>query len=201
MFKKLLIASALVLSAVAVTAAETDKPEAKKPAAKKTPDIIQISINLSGDNDATFEVVEKSKNVRPNAKAVPFRIKKPGRSLGFRIPAAAKGKTVATLKLKVKGKGTYNFSGVGLSGAKKGQNVWFFCSSFEIGDKTYIPQGKTKKFPFAAWRALTGAKGIAIDGEEELEVKMTFEKVPAELAAKYEEGAKKRAAAAKAKKN
>ena len=89
MFKKLLIASALVLSAVAVTAAETDKPEAKKPAAKKTPDIIQISINLSGDNDATFEVVENSKNVRPNAKVAPFRNKKPGRSLGFRIPAAA----------------------------------------------------------------------------------------------------------------
>ena len=200
MFKKLLIASAFVLSAAAVVAAEADNPEAKKPAAKKTPDIIQISINLSGDNEATIEVVEKSKNVRPNAKAVPFNNKKPGRSFGVRIPAAAKGKTEATLKLKVKGKGTYNFSGVGLSGAKKGKNVWFFCSSFEIGDKTYIPQGKVKKFPFAAWRSLTG-KSIAIDGEEELEVKMTFERVPAKLAAKYEENAKKRAAAAKAKKN
>ena len=61
MFKKLLIASALVLSAVAVTAAETDQPAAKKPAAKKTPDIIQISINLSGDNEATIEVVEKAR--------------------------------------------------------------------------------------------------------------------------------------------
>ena len=197
MFKKLFIVSALVLSAVALTAAETDKP-AKKPAAKKAADYIQLSINLSGDNNATFEVVEKSNNVRPNAKAAPFRNKKPGQSLGFRIPAAAKGKTVATLKLKVKGKGTYNFSGVGTSGTKKGQNVWFFCSSFEIGDKTYIPQGKIKKFPFAAWRSLTG-KAIAIDGEEELDVKMTFERVPAKVAAKYEEAAKKRAA--KAKKN
>ena len=199
MFKRFLIASLLVLSAAVVTAAETDQPAAKKPAAKKA-DIIQISLNLSGDNEATIEVVEKSDNVRPNASASPFRNKKPGRSLGFRIPAAAKGKTVATVKLKVKGKGTYNFSGVGLSGAKKGKNVWFFCSSFEIGDKTFIPQGKVKKFPFAAWRSLTG-KSIAIDGEEELEVKMTFERVPAKLAAKYEENAKKRAAAAKAKKN
>ena len=198
MFKKLLIVSAL-MSAVVVMAAETDKPAAKKPAAKKTPDIIQISINLSGDNDAAFEIVEKSKNVRPNAKAVPFNNKKPGRSLGFRIPAAAKGKTVATLKLKVKGKGTYNFSGVGLSGAKKGQNVWFYCSSFEIGGQTYVPQGKIKKMPFARWRALTGSKGIAIDGEEELEVKMTFERVPAKLAAKYEENAKKTAAKSKNK--
>ena len=145
MFKKLLIASALVLSAVAVTAAETDKPEAKKPAAKKTPDIIQISLNLSGDNEATIEVVEKSKNVRPNAKAVPFNNKKPGRSFGVRIPAAAKGSTTATLKLKVSGKGTYNFSGVGLSGTKKGQNVWFSCSSFVIGETTYVPQGKAKR--------------------------------------------------------
>ena len=190
MFKKLLIVSAL-MSAVVVMAAETDKPAAKKPAAKKTPDIIQISINLSGDNDAAFEIVEKSKNVRPNAKAVPFNNKKPGRSLGFRIPAAAKGKTVATLKLKVKGKGTYNFSGVGLSGAKKGQNVWFSCSSFEIGDKTYVPQGKAKRIYFAKWRALTGPKGIAIDGEEELEIKMTFERVSAAAAAKLDAGAKK----------
>ena len=191
MFKKLLIASALVLSAAAVVAAEADNPEAKKPAAKKTPDIIQISINLSGDNEATIEVVEKSKNVRPNAKAAPFRNKKPGRSLGFRIPAAAKGKTVATLKLKVNGKGTYNFSGVGLSGAKKGQNVWFGCTSFAIGDKTYVPQGKAKKIYFSKWRALTGPKGIAIDGEEELEIKMTFERVSAAAAAKLDAGAKK----------
>ena len=199
MFKKLLIASALVLSAAAVVAAEADNPEAKKPAAKKTPDIIQISINLSGDNEATIEVVEKSKNVRPNAKAVPFNNKKPGRSFGVRIPAAAKGKTEATLKLKVKGKGTYNFSGVGLSGAKKGQNVWFSCSSFEIGDKTYVPQGKAKRIYFAKWRALTGPKGIAIDGEEELEIKMTFERVSAKLAAKLDESAKKAAAKSKKK--
>ena len=191
MYKKFLIALALVLSAVGVMAAETDKPAAKKPAAKKAVDIIQISINLSGDNEAEFEVVEKSKNVRPNTKAAPFRNKKPGRSLGFRIPAAAKGKTVATLKLKVKGKGTYNFSGVGLSGAKKGQNVWFSCSSFEIGDKTYVPQGKTKRIYFSKWRALTGPKGIAIDGEEELEIKMTFERVPAAAAAKLDASVKK----------
>ena len=199
MFKKLLIASALVLSAVAVTAAETDKPAAKKPAAKKTTDIIQISINLMGDNEATFEVVEKSDNVRPNAKAVPFNNKKPGRSLGFRIPAAAKGRTEATLKLKVNGKGTYNFSGVGLSGSKKGQNVWFSCSSFAIGDTTYVPQGKAKRIYFSKWRALTGTKGIAIDGEQELEVKMTFERVPAKAAAKLDASAKKGAAKAKKK--
>ena len=160
MFKKLLIASALVLSAVAVTAAEADKPAAKKPGARRAVDFVQLSINLSGDNEATFEVVENSKNVRPNAKVAPFRNKKPGRSLGFRIFPAAKGKTVATLKLKVNGKGTYNFSGVGLSGAKKGQNVWFYCSSFVIGEKTYIPQGKIKKMPFARWRSLTGPKGL-----------------------------------------
>ena len=53
--------------------------------------------------------------------------------------------------------------------------------------------------PFARWRALTGSKGIAIDGEEELEVKMTFERVPAKLAAKYEESAKKNAAKSKNK--
>ena len=199
MFKKLLIVSAL-MGAVAVMAAETDKPAAKKPAAKKSVDIIQISINLAGDDDATFEIVEKSKNVRPNTKAVPFNNKKPGRSLGFRIPAAAKGKTVATLKLKVKGKGTYNFSGVGLSGAKKGQNVWFYCSAFEIGEQKYVPQGKVKKLPFSKWKKLSGAKDIAIDGEEELDVKMTFERVPAKAAAKYDEMVKK-AAAKKAKKN
>ena len=190
MFKRFLIASLLVLSAAVVTAAETDQPAAKKPAAKKA-DIIQISLNLSGDNEATIEVVEKSDNVRPNASASPFRNKKPGRSLGFRIPAAAKGKTVATVKLKVKGKGTYNFSGVGLSGAKKGQNVWFGCTSFAIGDKTYVPQGKAKKIYFSKWRALTGPKGIAIDGEEELEIKMTFERVPAAAAAKLDASAKK----------
>ena len=199
MFRKLLIASSLVLSAVVLMAAETDKPAAKKAAAKKTADYVQLSINLSGDNEAELEVVEKSANVRPNTKAVPFRNKKPGRSLGFRIPAAAKGKTVATLKLKVKGKGTYNFSGVGLSGAKKGQNVWFICSSFEIGDKTYVPQGKAKRIYFSKWRSLTGTKGIAIDGEEELEIKMTFERVSAKLAAKLDESAKKAAAKSKKK--
>ena len=199
MFKKLLIVSALVLSAVAVMAAETDKPAAKKPAAKKAVDFIQLSINLSGDNEAAFEVVEKSNNVRPNAKATPFRNKKPGRSLGFRIVPAAKGSTTATLKLKVSGKGTYTFAGVGLSGAKKGQNVWFSCSSFEIGDQTYVPQGKAKRIYFSKWRALTGAKGIAIDGEQELEIKMTFEKVPAKVAAKLDASAKKGAAKAKKK--
>lgn len=199
MFKKLLIASALVLSAVAVTAAETDNPEAKKPAAKKTPDTILLSINLSGDNEATIEVVEKSKNVRPHAKVIPFRNKKPGRALGFTVIPAAKGKTEVTLKLKVNGKGTYNFSGVGASGAKKGQNVWFTCSSFAIGDQTYVPQGKVKKIYFSKWRALTGPKGIAIEGEQELEVKATFERISAKVAAKLDASVKKNAA--KTKKN
>ena len=68
MFKKLLLASALVLSAIAVTAAETDKPAAKKTAAKRPAGIIQLSLNLSGDNEATIEVVEKSANVAPAPK-------------------------------------------------------------------------------------------------------------------------------------
>ena len=101
MFKKLLIVSALVLSAVAVMAAETDKPAAKKTAAKRPAETIQLSLNLSGDNEATIEVVEKSANVRPGAKVMPFRNKKPGRALGFTVIPAAKGATEVTLKLLV----------------------------------------------------------------------------------------------------
>ena len=191
MFKKLLIASAFALSAVAVMAAETDKPAAKKTAAKRPAETIQLSINLSGDNEATIEVVEKSDNVRPGAKVMPFRNKKPGRALSFTVIPAAKGKTEVALKLKVNGKGTYNFSGIGIN-AKK-QNVWFCCSSFAIGDTTYVPQGRAKKIYFSKWRALTGSKGIAIEGEQELEVKATFEKVSPKVAAKLAESAKKAA--------
>ena len=197
MFKRFLIASALVLSAVAVTAAETDQPAAKKPA-KKAADTILLSFNLAGDNEATIEVVEKSDNVKPHAKMIPFRNKKPGRALGFNVVPAAKGATEVTLKLKVNGKGTYIISGVGVSGAKKGQNVWFSCSSLAVGDQTYVPQGKAKKIYFAKWRALTGSKGIAIEGEQELEIKATFEKVPAKTAARLTANAKK---AAEKKKN
>ena len=192
MFKKFLTASLLILGLVAATAAETNKPAAgKRSAAKRPNEMILLSINLAGDNEATFEVLEKSKNVRPRPKATGFINKKPGRALSFVIVPAAKGKTVATLKLKVNGKGAYNFSGVGFD-AKK-QNVWFYCSSFEIGETAYIPQGKVKKLPFAKWKKLTGAKDIAIDGEQELEVKMAFEKVPAKIAAKFAAGARKSA--------
>ena len=192
MFKKILTASLLILGMVAATAAEANKPAAgKRPAAKRPNEMILLSINLAGDNEATFAVVEKSKNVRPRPKATGFINKKPGRALSFVIVPAAKGRTVATLKLKVNGKGAYNFSGVGVDA--KRQSVWFYCSSFEVNGKKYIPQGKVKKQPFGVWRKLTGAKDIAIDGEQELEVKMAFEKVPEKIAAKFAAGAKKAA--------
>ena len=149
-----------------------------------------ISVNVRGDDAATIEVLEKSANVTPKAKATGLANKQPGRAQGFFIPLDENGRAEITLKLKLTGKGEFDIAGFGFS-AKRGATLWVDCVKFVLNGQTLIPQGDVKMVTFSKFRRLSGAKGIPLDGTKELTIEASFRKVDAERAAALDAAAKK----------
>ena len=154
-------------------------------------DRVYISVNVRGDNDAKIQVLEKSANVAPKAKATGLANKQPGRAQGFFIPLDENGKAAMTLKLKITGKGEFDIAGFGFP-AKGRQLMWVDCVKFVLNGETLIPQGDVKSIPFAKFRRLSGAKGRPLDGSCELTIEAEFVKADAERAAKLNEQIKKK---------
>ena len=148
-----------------------------------------ISVNVRGDDAATIQVLEKSANVTPKAKSTGLANKTPGRAQGFFIPLDANGEAAITLKLKLTGKGEFDIAGFGLAG-KRGATLWVDCVRFVLNGETLITPDKA--IAFSKFRRLSGAKGIPLDGAQEITIEASFRKVDAERAAKLDAAAKKK---------
>ena len=138
---------------------------------------LQISVNIAGDNDAKIEILDKSKNVRPNKQSTGFLNKKPGRAHVFVVPLK-EGKFEVMLKLRLTGDGNFCFSGIGW-GKEKGTFQNIDCLSLELNGEKFIPKGKQKVLTFSRWKKLTGKQDIALAGEEVVTFRATFRKSPA----------------------
>ena len=144
-------------------------------------DRVYISVNVRGDDAAKIQVLERSANVTPKAKATGLANKQPGRAQGFFIPLDENGKAAMTLKLKITGKGVFDIAG--FSFPAKGNLMWVDCVKLVLDGETTVPAGEVKAIPFAQFRRLSGAKSIPLDGSRELAIEAEFVKCSAERAA------------------
>ena len=154
-------------------------------------DRVYVSVNVRGDDAAKIEVLEKSANVTPKAKATGLANKQPGRAQGFSIPLDENGKATMTLKLKLTGKGVFDIAGFGFP-AKGSKLLWVDCVKLVLDGETLIPAGDVKAIPFAKFRRLSGAKSLPLDGSRELAIEAEFVKCAAERAAELDAQTKRK---------